>query len=400
MTSLHYTLIAAGAGLVAAMFLYNAFQEHRSRKQAERLFGLDRNAGRKEPGEQADKPRAVVRPEERIEPRIGLGDEDEILIEAPAEHEQEPLPEPAAARVEALERFEAIQPEPEPAKPAVESTTHVPHMEPESPLDAAIEYVARLRYAQPVTLSFATLLDNLRRISKPIRLLGKRDDGVWEPVLGHVGKPYDTVELALLFADRSGPVSEVQIETFCRRLYEFASEHGGAVSCQDKAEALDRARILDTFCAEVDMLIGLNVIPAQSKVFPLQDVHDLAERGGLTRGADGSYYLRDGEGRTLFNLAIQNELLTPSEAALHGCQGVSLLFDVPRVEHGIEVFDHMAKLGFELANRLGGQLVDDGGRPVSRESLAKDRRRLESLYARMAQHGIPAGGERAQRLFA
>jgi hypothetical protein len=37
---------------------------------------------------------------------------------------------------------------------------------------------------------------------------------------------------------------------------------------------------------------------------------------------------------------------------------------------------------------------------VSRDSLDKDRRRLTELYARMEARGIPAGGERALRLFA
>lgn len=407
MTSLQYSLIALGVGLVAAMFLYNLWQERRSRKQAERIFGLRQ----KDPILQDDSVsqeevslRDVSPPEHlsdsRIEPRIHLTDEDEGL-----EPDDWPLPGAAVEMppAEPEPRFVAPPPvEPEPPAAAPSRTSPPPRtgVEPEGPLDGAIEYVARLRYAQPTALVFATLLDNMRRISKPIRLFGRREDGTWEPVLAHAARPYDTVELSLLLADRSGPLSEVQIDTFCRRLYEFATEHGGAVSCQDKAVALEQARVLDSFCAEVDMLIGLNVVSSSGLDFPSQDIHDLATASGLTQGGDGTYGLRDGQGRQLFTLATHNEMLAAGDESIQSVQGLSLLFDVPRVADGLAAFDRMAGLGFELAARLGGQLVDDGGRPVSRDSLAKDRQRLEMIYARMAQLGIPAGGERALRLFA
>jgi hypothetical protein len=421
MTSLHYTLIALGVGLVVAMFLYNLFQERRSRKQAELIFGLhpgDQPEGQsvaEMPSAELPAPDAVAfgstsMPEHsaggRIEPRIDLsddyipdddrdqpsrfeshGDEDghRVAMEVPPPQRLDPVHEAAPAAVEQPRHI---------AEPVVRE------LEPESSLDGAIEYIARFRYSHPTALVFATLQENLRRISKPIRLLGRREDGAWEPVLAHASRTYDTVELSLLLADRAGPVSDVQLDSFCRRLYEFATQHGGAVSCQDKPAALERAKTLDAFCAEVDMLIGLNVISSSGLDFSSQAINELAGRSGLTPSADGSYGLRDGEGRLLFTLATHNELLDPSESASQGTQSLSLLFDVPRVAHGLAAFDRMANLGFELAQRLGGQLVDDGGRPVSRESLTKDRKHLEMLYARMEQNGIPAGGERALRLFA
>lgn len=378
MTSLHYTLIALGIALVGAVMLYNLWQERRSRQQAERIFQLREGDAEVSLG---DLPLHEELPETRIEPRIHLLDDEEVAVAA----RPEPVEPPAEAAAAALE------PEPE---PAVRPARAEPAMAPESPLDSEIEYVARLRYAQPAAIQFATLQDTLRRISKPIRMVGRRDGGDWEEVAGHAARPYDTVELALLLADRAGPVSEVQLEAFCRRLYEFASEHGGAVSCQDKAEAGERARALDAFCAEVDMLIGLNVIPPAGDGFDNQVVYDLAAAAGLSQGADGTYSLRDGDGRVLFTLTDG----MPGEPDTG--HGVTLLFDVPRVARGLDAFDRMTALGLALAERLGGHLVDDGGRPVSRASLERDRKSLETIYARMAARGIAAGSERALRLFA
>ncbi|NTV97504.1 MAG: hypothetical protein HGA75_19200, partial [Thiobacillus sp.] len=86
MTSLHYTLIALGIGLVGAVMLYNLWQERRSRKQAERLF---------QPGEHAqevslgDLHLHEELPETRIEPRIQLLDDDAPLDD-PAVVEESP----------------------------------------------------------------------------------------------------------------------------------------------------------------------------------------------------------------------------------------------------------------------------------------------------------------------
>lgn len=410
MTSLHYTLIALGVALVGAVVLYNLWQERRSRRQAERLFEPSQPAADVSLG---DLPLHEEVPESRIEPRIRFLDEvspadrdDELepvfpdihgtVVEEVPHPVAEELPQPVAASVPlaepaAPETVPAAAGRAPPSAPPAPSPPQA--MAPESTLDGEIEYVVRLRYAQPTAVPFAPLQEGLRRISKPIRMVGRRDDGAWEPVLGHGMRPYDTVELGILLADRAGPVSEVQLDTFCRRLYEFASEHGGAISCQDKDEAVARAQALDAFCAEVDMLIGLNVVPTRGG-FANQAVNDLAAAAGLVQGADGTYGLRDAEGRLLFTL---NDGGGVEDEPGHG---LALLFDVPRVGLGLDAFDRMTALGERLAEQLGGRLVDDGGRPVSRASLERDRKSLESIYARMAARGIPAGGERALRLFA
>jgi len=381
LTSLHYTLIALGLGLVGAVMLYNFFQERRSRKLAEQIFQL-----RDEEVSLGDLPVHESLPETRIEPRIQLLDEDEAA-------ESHAVPAQLAQAAQAAVR------DPEPAasaagEPAIAAQLASHVMAPESPLDGEVEYIARLRYAHPAALLFAPLQDNLRRISKPIRMVGRREDGAWETVSGHVARTYDTVELGLLLADRAGAVSEVQLDAFCQRLYEFATEHGGAISCQDKATAVERAKGLDGFCAEVDMLIGLNVLPPPGSDFGGSDIRPLVARHGLAEGVDGSFSLKDAQGRLLFTLTDG----TPDQG--EHAHGLSLLFDVPRVANGLDAFDRMTTLGLELADHLGGRLVDDGGRPVSRASLERDRKSLETIYARMAEYGIPAGGERALRLFA
>jgi FtsZ-interacting cell division protein ZipA len=268
-----------------------------------------------------------------------------------------------------------------------------------SGLDPLTEYIARLKFAAPAMANFSQLLISLRRIGKPVRAFGRRVDGVWEALSSHPRSALDLVEFGLQLADRSGALSQDQLDQFSRSLYEFAAEEGGAVTCPDKPEALALARDLDLFCMDVDVLIGLNVVSADSRPFTSEAMHGLALESNLSLEPDGSFHARDSQGHTLFTLANQGEEPFPRDGRGLTTHGVTLLFDVPRVADGLAVFDRMTQLGFDLANRLEGRLVDDNGRGVSEESLHRDRSRLMAFYQRMDARGIPAGGERSLRLF-
>jgi FtsZ-interacting cell division protein ZipA len=152
-------------------------------------------------------------------------------------------------------------------------------------------------------------------------------------------------------------------------------------------------------CMEVDVLIGLNVMSSDTRPFTSEAIHKQAEEARMVLEADGTYHAKDAFGHTLFTLANQDEHPFPADGRGLTAHGVTLLFDVPRVADGLAVFDRMTRFGFDLAWRLEGRLVDDNGRTVSEENLNRDRARLATFYGRMEARGIPAGGERALRLF-
>ena len=285
----------------------------------------------------------------------------------------------------------APTPTPAPAAPAA--------VQGSSALDPATEYIARLKFASPAFTSYSGLLNTLRRIGKPIRCFGLGGDGRWEMVTSNSRNAYSQMELGLQLADRSGAIAQDQLDAFCRALYTFAADAGGAVICPEKEEALERAQELDMFCMNVDVLMGLNVIAGDAHPFTSEAVHTQASAIGLTLERDGIYYARDAQGHSLFTLTNQEETPFPQDGRGLTVKGLTLLFDVPRVADGLAVFDRMTRLGFDLAWRLEGRMVDDNGRPVTEENLNRDRKRLAGFYSRMETRGIPAGGERALRLF-
>jgi FtsZ-interacting cell division protein ZipA len=452
MTTLQIVLAIVGVVLIAIIVIYNLLQERRFRKEAEKMFSHKREDVML--GESVHTESSNRRPETRIqlidetspapEVRHAVDGADaplpsmdtvrrpesastgpasilsslEPIESAPSGQSYKPDPT-AAAEIRIAAKAQTIaQPAVPPLqKPATErpfpaqsapatamARTQAAGLEDAAPstqssLDAVTEYVARLKFVAPTMANFGPLLATLRRIGKPVRAFGRRADGAWEALSGHPRSAFDLIEFGLQLADRSGALSQDHLDAFSRALYAFAAEEGGAVTCPDKQEALNRARDLDLFCMDVDVLIGLNVMSADSRPFTSEAMHGLAAAAGLTLEADGSFHARDAFGHILFSLTNQGDEPFPRDGRGLTTHGVTLLFDVPRVADGLAVFDRMTNLGLDLAARLEGRMVDDNGRVVSEESLNRDRARLLAFYQRMDARGIPAGGERALRLF-
>ncbi len=448
MTTLQIVLAIVGIGMIGAIVIYNLVQERRFRKEADRLFSHKRDdimlgeAVRSDSSRRQGETRIQLTGQEASSPeaRQAVADAD-----APLQSGRHDLDfsfgEVIAAKEQALPTEEAPLPPPlgelpatprgaEPARAAAPSVTVEPPAKTQEPeedlgylpplsvpprasasaipaapagdsgLDLLTEYIARLKFATPAFTSYAGLLGSLRRIGKPVRVFGQRADGGWEAVTSSSRNAYGQMELGLQLADRGGALAQDQLDTFCRTLYTFAADAGGAVICPDKEEALDRAHALDLFCMDVDVLMGLNVVSGDSHPFTSEAIHTQTSAAGLTLERDGIYHARDAGSHSLFSLTNQEESPFPLDGRGLTTHGVTLLFDVPRVADGVNVFDRMTEFGFSLADRLNGRLVDDNGRAVSGDSLNRDRARLLEFYARMQRQNIPAGGERALRLFA
>lgn len=429
-TSLQIILAVVGVLFVAAVIAYNLWQERKYRQEASRLFSTKREdilLGESVSTDDHDRHAIPSRAEhddaagwrlDQAEPTVAAPTAEpipptqstavstrpevsakgfDIQVEGPLHAlEDEGLVVPTHA-----ETVPAAPAKPTPSAPADTAAAPEPAgFHAESGLDEAVEYVARVRFAQPAVTSYVSLIEGLRRIGKPIRAMGKQPGEGWEPLSGNPGHALEGLEIGIQLADRNGAITSTQIERFCKLLYDFAAAEGGAVSCPDKLSALQQARDLDLFCMEVDVLIGLTVASRDGHPLHGEDIHRLATEAGLVLERDGAYYLQDEDGRALFSMANQEE--TPFHDGGEGftTSGVTLLFDVPRVRDGLAVFDRMTGLGLHLAEVMHAQLVDDNGRVVTRENLQKDRKRLADYYARMAQRGIEAGGDRALRLFA
>ncbi len=354
MSDLQIALAAIGALVVAAVYIHNIWQERKLQRRLERAFEGERN------DVLLDAP-AQTGP--RIEPRLGAGvgvDGGDSAVDSQGQKQVQ------------------------------------------DGADAIIEFIADIELAAPADeAALRELLSRMATFGKPARLLGWDAANGWH-VIGRDGQGgYRRLQAALQLVNRSGPVHAPQMNGFCDALRVWAALHGAEVVMDEAANAVEDARQLDAVCGEVDVAIGLNVVAQSGGAFPGEQIAAAAATAGFRLEPDGLFHWCDENGRTLFTMENHEpEGFSADRLATMQTPGLTLLLDVPSVAGGEAAFDRMAQAGRELAEALGGFVVDDNRVPLQDEGIARIRAQLQGIHAAMAAHGIPAGSERAQRLFA
>jgi FtsZ-interacting cell division protein ZipA len=389
MNELQISLLAVGAVVVAGVYGFNRWQERKYRRQTESAFAAEHeDVLLKERSDHA--PRKVDDwgdADFREEPTIAAVDlaidEDVPLEDVPLEVVE--VAEPALATME----------ETPVAVPMAESHPGVL-------ADESINYVATIVGAEPLAgQAVAEALAQARDPGRSAHLLGLNVvTGQWEEIDGRGNAAYAKLVASLLLADRSGPVSAEVLTGFCETVQAMADGLGCMAEFPDIGAALARAAELDSFCADVDVLIGINVASANGQGFPATKIRALAEAAGMRLDGDGGFHLLDDTGALQYSLTNIDPLRFSPDTIKHmSIHGVTLLFDVPKVRGGLRVFGQMVMLAKHIATTLDARLVDDHRRPLSDAGIDQIKQQLTQIYAQMKSHGIPAGSPQAQRLF-
>jgi len=379
MSDLQTSLLAIGAVVVLGVYLFNRWQEHKLKRCTDEAF----NAGH---GDVLQDVAYAPAASGRIEPSLGsVNARQEEVVQSDLDEEKAAYAEPFKLKV-----------------PSDLDADQVANASQPNNLDPAIEFIIHIHPGEPVaTSALAEVMESLRNLEKPVRWAGLNEiSGVWEVVSPEQNTSYIELATGLQLADRNGSVSEAQLEKFYGAVQTFASQQMAVIDCPDKQAALLDAADLDKFCLEVDVLIGLNVVAQSGINFPATKIRTLAEVAGMTLEREGVFHYRNEHGISLYSLCNQESSpFTLEDVKNMSTHGVTLLFDVPRVPDGLQVFDQMTALGRKLANSLGGMLVDDNIRPLSDTGIDKIRQQLASIYKKMEAKQISAGSMRALKLF-
>lgn len=396
MSELQISLLAIGLLIVAGVYGFNRFQERKYRRIAEKafparqedvLFDSDSGAFPVTPPDAHEI--AGFREESRIEPIVSAP-----LDEMQAEPEKEPV-----APEEIIEEAEPVS--------AVESHP-VDETEPkheDSPVvlqDETINYRVQLHPGEPV--GTGALIEAIQRqgdFGKRVHWLGMNSlTGGWEEVGQGSADEYINIAATLQLADRTGPVSDSELAAFCSQVQTVADELRAVAEFPKRQPALALAAALDQFCADVDVLIGANIITQNGVAFAATKVRAMAEAAGMKLQPDGAFHFFNEEGEDLFSLAnLDPTPFSADNIRQLSTHGITFLFDVPKVADGVRVFNQMLMLARQMASSLGGQVVDDNRRPLSDAGIAKIKQQLADIYARMEAQQIKSGSARALRLF-
>lgn len=290
--------------------------------------------------------------------------------------------------------------EPAPAQPAAVRSSVTDELC--GALDAASDYVAVLSMDNPTQAGvLAPLWQQRFDFGKNVMVCGlNAESGAMERVVAESMLSYTEFRLAMQLADRSGAASEARLRAFHDLAREMAEQAGADAALPDVAEAAARAQQLDAFCAEVDQMIGLNIMPGGDRTLPGAEVAQVAAMFGFELQADGSFHLLDARGHTLFTLAdfdgapLQHHTIKQMKLG-----GLSLLLDVPRVEHPAQRFDEMAVLARKIGMELRAAVVDDHRVALSEPAVAMIREQVAQIERKMLDYPIAPGSTQARRLF-
>ena len=268
--------------------------------------------------------------------------------------------------------------------------------------DSLIDYVARIDGAAPIAeRAVDELIARTTACGKPYRIAGfNPQSGEWED-LSRAGRSGHTkLQVAMQLVNRSGLVTPAQLSMFCDAVRHCAEQSSAVASCPETQAALNAARELDGFCADVDVAIGANIVAAEGSTFAGARIRALAEGMGFRLEPDGVFRFRDAQRQTLFTLDNNEPApFLPEQTKTLTTHGVTLLLDVPRVPNGLKVLDRMFETGAQLAQALEGSLVDDNRAALNAAGIARIRQQVAGIYEKMEARGIGAGSVRALRLF-
>jgi len=349
MSELQIGLLVAGAVVVAAVFLYNKWQERRYRREAEAGFASQREDVLMRSGGGAGQGTAPGL--ERLEPLVSF------------EAEQEDPGDSGAGLSEFLDFI-------------------VPIETPEEVSGAALIGAAAVA---------------LERCSKAICWEGFDETAAaWERL--DPDRSYSRLRSGMQLVDRRGAADEEELDAFGAAIERAAASVGALATVPDPASALANARELDRFCGEIDIRVAVHIISDAAPLTGTQ-LAALAKAAGFRLGEpDGKFRLPDEAGRIICALAnFEPTPLNIDGLSALSTRGVTLELDVPRAPYG--AFTRFRQSAQMLARELKARIVDDNREPVGPAAFDAIGAQLQAVHGSMEARGIAPGGTLALRLF-
>ncbi len=262
--------------------------------------------------------------------------------------------------------------------------------------DPACEVVIEINFAEPVRgAELLPYMQSLRHVGrKPMRVFAETDQRRHRAHI-HADESYASMQLAVLLANRSGPLTAIEWSQAWARAQDMAERFDATIEGPDQQAVLEQGARLDDTCAALDTQVGLTLLLGTAQ--PAAEVLAVAREIGFV--PDGNRLAWPAEnGVARFMLARADG--AAFDAGMGGIERLYLLLDVPCSPADSRAFGRMVDVGRDLAARLRAELVDDQGKPLAEGSETVIDERLQVLFGQLEQAGLPAGSERAQRVFA
>ncbi|NYT65244.1 hypothetical protein H0A58_04585 [Alcaligenaceae bacterium] len=262
-------------------------------------------------------------------------------------------------------------------------------------VDPATEVVIDIAFAQPVpTAHLQAALQQVYKVgAKPVRVFMECEGGGHRARL-RPNEQYASVQLAVLLANRSGALTDIEWSQLWGVAQDLAERFDGSLEGPEQELVLQRAHELDAIFAQLDAQVGLTLrmngtLPVDQVVATMQEVGFLPYDTQLGWMSD--------TGLPRFTVLFDG--VPAREVQSAGVDRIDFLLDLPNSPPDEQAFSRMACVGRDLAARLDAILLDDQGRPLPEGADHAIDQQLFDLYTRLEQAGFQAGTERTIRVF-
>lgn len=342
-------LWSAGGALILTVIFYNFWQEYKAKKNVERAFGQH---------------------------------QDDVLMKSSDRPASEsPDGNPITRQEPSLD-----------GESKMASGISVASDKEHLPVDEFIDCVIPLEFESPIRGDKILIeIQALRRVgNKPVHFVGTNTDNQREIISST--NSYTQLLAGVQLVTRGGALNELEYSELVTRLRQVADNLNAHPDIPDMKHVIDAARDLQLFVAEHDAQLSVNVHTNDSP-WGISTLLAALEKSGFDTRPDGRLAMPDGEGGALFTLS------TNCGVAAQDTKRITLLLDVPCVSPTLGGFKSMVACAKSLALRLGGTVVDDSNAILSDETLGQIQEQVESFYVSMQEAEIPAGSNRALRIF-
>ena len=416
MSELQTALLAIGFGVIVAVYVYGWWQQRKYRQKFGAAFksahadALYQESPARPLPELADEPEALLseRPAAPVtEHFVNIAEEaaEPVVAEVGEPAAEESSFEETQAEEQAFD--EDMTEEPTQEESVAEPEVPAPQDENCAQLDLRSDFIVELNLAEPSPASaLSGLWQRKFDFGKPVlvcglTLAGPSSVARWERAVAEGTMLYSRFRIALQLVDRGGAVSAAKLADFRDLVLGIAARIKADANVPDVPQTQQNAVELDGFCADVDQMVGVNLVVPGERLLSGTRIAEAAALQGLTLEADGAFHLLGAHGHSLFSLInIDSMPFQHHTLANHTTRGLTLLLDVPRVESPAVQFDRMLVAAHGLARELQLNLVDDHRVVLTDAGLARIREQIVEVAAKMVDHGIAPGSAQARRLFA
>jgi len=227
----------------------------------------------------------------------------------------------------------------------------------------------------------------------------RRNEDIWqstEDLSGSVS--FDQIVLAIQLVDRQGPISQAHIQTFRMLSEKIKNDLDGSLIWLSHSNIEEDAKELNQFCALVDHMMTLTLIPKKNGIFDNEKLIESLKTDGFKVNKDGYHVFKGRDKQPLFRVTSLNH--QPLSFNLDPyIQGILFQMDLPLTLSCKESFDAMLESITNFQKELECMLVDSNKKELNINHIERIRYQVEKIENQMVAKNIPPGSSCARRLF-